>query len=418
MQMSTSDVITHRQAANGASRRALVVGLGVTGIATALRLRQIGWTPTIVERASARRTGGYFIALFGAGLASARRLGILDHLTDRGPRGASYDIDRAGNRKPTFSFQDFPGPPWMMRRGDLEAAAFAALPTDVEIRFGTGPAGITSDATGVDVTFTDTATTERFDLVIGADGLRSTVRQLVFGPHDKHLRRLNHMVAAFQLPGPLPGHDLTDTVIMLEPGRSFWAFPFPDHPPTALLNYRTDDVTAEFTETMIQRVRSVFGPKPTGPVLGAVLDALESAEDVLFDSVEQVHLDRWHHGRVVLVGDSAWCPTLYSGMGASSGMAGADLLGTMLAHHPDDVTTALARWEAHLRPTIELLQASGTQMRGLFVPSRSAQLFLRRILARLNRYPVAGPLLASLRNRGKAFRLKDADFAAPESIHA
>ncbi|MEW1847138.1 monooxygenase, partial [Nonomuraea angiospora] len=63
---------------NGDGRRALVVGLGISGIATALRLRQIGWTPVIVERAAARRSDGYFIALFGAGRAAAQRLGILD----------------------------------------------------------------------------------------------------------------------------------------------------------------------------------------------------------------------------------------------------------------------------------------------------------------------------------------------------
>ncbi|MEV1175514.1 hypothetical protein [Nonomuraea sp. NPDC049784] len=68
---------------NNGGRRALVVGLGVSEIATALRLRQIGWTPVIIERAADRRSGGYFIALFGAGRAAAQRLGILDNLTWR-----------------------------------------------------------------------------------------------------------------------------------------------------------------------------------------------------------------------------------------------------------------------------------------------------------------------------------------------
>jgi hypothetical protein len=67
-------------------------------------------------------------------------------------------------------------------------------------------------------------------------------------------------------------------------------------------------------------VRAVFGPV-LGAVLGAALDVLESAEHVLFDSVEQVHMDSWHRGRVVLVGDAAWCVTPHAGMGASSGMA-------------------------------------------------------------------------------------------------
>lgn len=72
-------------------------------------------------------------------------------------------------------------------RGDVEAAGFAALPSDVEIRYSTVPTRIEQDTDEVNVTLADTAggtsATERFDLVVGADGLRSTVRRLVFGPH-------------------------------------------------------------------------------------------------------------------------------------------------------------------------------------------------------------------------------------------
>lgn len=402
-------------------RRALIVGLGISGIATAIRLRQIGWTPIIVERTPVRRTGGYFIAIFGAGLAAARRLGIDDRLSNLGAFAASYEIDRSGKRRPTLSFQDFPGPPWMMRRGDLEQAAYDTLPDDIEIRFQTVPTGIDQDAAGARVTLADTETgstvTEEYDLVVGADGLRSTVRQLVFGPHQDHLRRLNHMAIAYQLPSALPGHEQTDTVLLLEPGRSMWVFPFRDHPPTALLNYRTDDVDAEFDQPMTDRVRQAFGPEPTGPVLGAALEALETADNVLFDSVEQVRLDRWHHGRVVLVGDAAWCVTLYSGMGASSGMAGADLLGTMLARHPHDIPTALAQWDRSLRPTIDFLQRNAVQMLGLFVPPTARRLAFRRVLTQLNHLPVTGPLLTNLRTRNKSFSLMESDFADLNPAH-
>ncbi|MEO3888894.1 FAD-dependent monooxygenase [Nonomuraea sp. B5E05] len=401
--------------ATDSSRRALVVGLGISGIATALRLRQIGWTPVIVERATARRSGGYFIALFGAGRAAAGRLGILDRLTDRDPDGDSYDIDRAGRRRPGLSFKDFPGQPWMMTRGDVEEAAFAALPSDVEIRYATMPTRIEQDTDGVNVTLATTAgteVTERFDLVVGADGLRSTVRRLVFGPDEHHLRPMNCMAVAYQLPGALPGHHQGDCVILMEHRRSMWIFPFKDRPPTVLLSYYTDDVAAEFTRPMAERVREVFGPEPTGRSLGAALDALESAEHVLFDSVEQVHMPRWHRGRVVLVGDAAWCVTLYAGMGASTGLAGADLLGTMLARHPHSVTKALARWERHLRSPIDDLQGNGLQMRSLFVPVTLAELTRRKVMVRAGRLPVISRLF--IRWQEKAGRMKETDFAHPD----
>ncbi|MFD1545090.1 FAD-dependent monooxygenase [Nonomuraea guangzhouensis] len=400
---------------NSTNRRALVVGLGISGMATALRLRQIGWTPVIIEKAPARRTGGYFIALFGGGRPPAERLGILDNLNDRAAGGANYEIDRAGNRRAGLGYKDLPGSPWMMLRGDVEEAAFTALPDDVDIRYSTVPTRIEQDADGVEVTLTntadDTTVTERFDLVVGADGLRSTVRSLVFGPHEKYLRRLNYMAVAYQHPGPLGDLHQDDGAILMEPNRSMWIFPFAGSPPTVLLSYHTDDVDAEFTQPPAQRVRAAFGPEPAGRVLGDALEALESADDLLFDSVEQVHLDCWHRGRVVLVGDAAWCVTLYAGMGVSTGVSGADLLGTMLQRHPGNVTQALEAWELALRPNMELFQRNGIQQRSFFVPATASELALRKVMTVGMRMPVVSSLLRQLRTRDKAGRLKDTDIA-------
>jgi 2-polyprenyl-6-methoxyphenol hydroxylase-like FAD-dependent oxidoreductase len=398
------------------SRRALVVGLGISGIATAIRLRQIGWTPVVIEKAPARRTGGYFIGLFGSGREAARRLGILDGLHDRTSYdGANFDVDRLGNRRRGLGFRDIPGKPWLMLRGDVEQAAFAALPEGVEIRYSTVPTHIEQDADGVDVTLANTAdgtsVTERFDLVVGADGLRSTVRSLVFGPHERYLRRLDYVVAAFQLPRPLSDVAQEDGAILMEPNRTMWIFPFADSPPTVLLGYRTDDVDAEFTESPAKRVRAAFGSGPTGRALGETLDALESAEDLLFDSVEQVHMDSWHRGRVVLVGDSAWCVTLFAGMGVSTGLAGADLLGSLLARHPESIERALVEWERTLRPHLTAFQRLGMKQRTFFVPANRFQIAMRKVVKFGMDTPVTAPLLRRLQENSKDGKLKDKDIA-------
>ncbi|MFK4548082.1 2-polyprenyl-6-methoxyphenol hydroxylase-like FAD-dependent oxidoreductase [Streptomyces tendae] len=398
-------------------RRALVVGLGISGISVALRLSQAGWIPVIVEKHAGRRSGGYFVGLFGTGRAAAERLGILKSMTDRAaPKSVTLDLDRMGNGKPGLGFTDLPGRPWIMLRGDAERAAYAALPEHIEIRFSTVPTAIEQRADAVEVTLTNsldgTNAIESFDLVVGADGLRSTVRSLAFGPHKQHLKRLNHMIAAFQLAEPLDGIAPQDGATLMEPGRSMWLFPFADQAPTALFSYRTDDVDAEFSEPPAQRIRRVFGSRPLGPILRQAIDELENADEILFDSVEQVNLDSWHDRRVVLIGDAAWCPTLYSGMGLSAALSGAELLGTELERHPEDLELALTSWEKQIRPYMDYYQEIGLRQKAFFTPATYLQILRRRMFIRLQALPIIGKSLLNRRVTGKDGRMKEVDIAA------
>ncbi|NUW35816.1 FAD-dependent monooxygenase [Nonomuraea sp. SMC257] len=394
--------------------RALVVGLGIAGIATALRLRQIGWEPLLVERAAARRSGGYFIMLFGTGLASADRLGVLEAIGDRTPRRPPFEVNRAGRRSVGMSLAALPGKPRVVLRGDIERALFAALPDDVEIRYSTVPTRITQDDSAARVTLRDTASgatvTERFDLVVGADGMRSTVRRLAFGPED-HLRPLNYMIGATVLDEPIEGLGQDQGLTLAEPGRSAWVFPFADHAPGLLFSYRTGDVDAEFTRPPADSIRAAFGPQPTGPLLENLLTAFERAPDFLFDSVNQVRMPRWHHGRVVLVGDAAWCVTLYAGMGASSGIAGGELLGTMLRRHPGDLPAALAAWEDRMRPFIQTEQDNALIMRKIFTPHDRKERITRAAMLRLLNVPLIRQAMGKIM-RGPDFANKEFDVAA------
>jgi 2-polyprenyl-6-methoxyphenol hydroxylase-like FAD-dependent oxidoreductase len=399
------------------NRRALIVGMGISGIATAIRLRQIGWEPVIVERAPQRRTGGYFVLLWGAGLASAERLGMGPGISDHtSPDTVHHEIDRRGNQTSMAILGDLPHGPRMMRRGEVEDAAFDALPDDVEIRFSTVPTGIEQDIDGVDVslhnTLNDETVTERFGLVVGADGLRSTVRSLVFGPHERYMHRMGGITCAFQLSKPLPGLAQEDTAALLEPDhdRAMWVFGFQDIIPTVMLTYRTDDIDAEFRVPPAKRLRQVFGDQPTGKLLGAVLDEADQVKDILFDSAEQVRMDSWHQGRVALIGDSAWCVTLYAGMGVSAGLVGADLLGTMLQRHPDDLKTAMTEWERKLQPVITEWQGSAEPMRQWFNPSGRREALIRHFWTRGEGWPIIGHYVRQFFMRGRAS--KNADVAA------
>lgn len=384
----------------------------MSGTATAARLRAAGWTPVIVERAAERRSGGYFIVLFGAGHEAAKRLGILEHMHDRAGSKDNLDIDRRGGASTSASFSDLLGDPWLMLRGDVEQAAHAALPDDVEVRFSTVPTAIEQDADGVDVTLLDTVSgtevTERFDLVVGADGLRSTVRSLVFGPHEDYLQRLGYMIAAFECQDRPPGLAEGQSATMLEPDRSMWIFGFSDNKPTTLLTYRTDDVDAEFARPPADSLRAAFGPEPLGESLTSAITEFEASDQAVFDSVEQVRMGSWHRGRVVLVGDSAWCVTLYTGMGASSGLMGADLLGTALERH-GDVETALGEWERSLRPYIEFYLDKAAEQRKLFVADSRLEIRIRKLTSLLAKVPFCKPLAVRMLRIDSILENKGAD---------
>jgi 2-polyprenyl-6-methoxyphenol hydroxylase-like FAD-dependent oxidoreductase len=386
----------------------LVVGLGIAGMSAALGLHRAGWTPIIVERSPERRTGGYFIALFPEGRQAAIDLGVADYLHTRNPVGdaATWSVNRRGKRHRSLGFLDQPGGPAAVLRGDIEAALWQSVSgAQIEVRFATTPTEVTNRADDVHVQFTtaDNAVQyhEDFDLVVGADGMRSSVRRIVFGPHEDYLTNWEAMICAFQLPDQVPSFGPADSIVLAHARRAVWVFGFADRAPTVLLTYRTKDVHNQFTGSPIDSLRAAFAGMDHAAV-GYVLDSLEQAPDYVFDSVHQVKMPRWSKGRVALVGDAAWCLNLYSGMGASMGLrAGADLAAA-LRQHPDDAAAALDAWETGLRPAITHHQRAARIKQQMFVPSSRAVEVLRPNVLRL---------LRKLRQRRRATAL-----AAPPSL--
>lgn len=347
------------------NKKVLIVGLGISGISSAIALKQAGWEPIIIEKAPKRREGGYFLGLFGLGRHAARDLGALKYLHDRrGSDSVNFSINRQGITGYTLGFADIPLTiaPWMMLRGDIENATYKALPEGIDIRFNTVPHDIWQTASEARVTTQNLKTnetfTESYDLVIGADGVRSQVRELAFGSHEQYIKSLGYMICAFKLPEDPPGLKTGQGVILHEVGKSFTVFPFKDHPATVLFTYKTEQPDIERKKDPKKRIREVFG-EPYGQYMGYAIEQLDQAEDVIFGTTDQVKMPSWYRGRVVLVGDSAWCPTLYSGMGATLGLGGANLLGQALQKYPDNLEYALSQWEHILRPKVEQFQKQG-----------------------------------------------------------
>jgi 2-polyprenyl-6-methoxyphenol hydroxylase-like FAD-dependent oxidoreductase len=400
--------------------RALVVGAGIAGLAAATSLHRAGWRVTVCERATARRTGGYFVRLAPEGVEAATRLGVDESLRSRLPAdGIITGVDGRGrttSRVESALVED--GVSLALVRGDLEAALWEALPDDVEVRFATVPCavspahGAVTLAHGRTGSHAGTETTERWDLVVGADGVRSTVRDLVFGPEEEFRHDFDHVVVSAVLP-ELPGALVEgDYMVLVEPGRSAHLMGMAGHDPVVFFTYRDDLPQAHGatpTTRPVAALRAVYGD--FDGLMPEILDLVERSGTTHADTVGQIHLEHWSRGRVVLLGDSAWCPTLYSGHGSALALAGGESLGRHLPvidGTAPDVPAALDAWEAEQRPGTDVARSAARRARHFFLPGNRVVTALRQAALQVVSQPwVAQVLRAAGRRSAGAGRPGD-----------
>ncbi|WP_162993327.1 FAD-dependent monooxygenase [Asaia bogorensis] len=366
------------------TKRALIVGLGITGMSAAIALMRQGWVPVIAERAPDRRKGGYFIGLRDEGREAARQLGVLNRMEKRTPaRLRFWDIRRDGSRKVVADLTGETETPIAVMRGDIEEALWQSIEGRVEIRFESYPTLIEAAPNGVVVRLnmcgTD-ADEETYDLVIGADGVHSQVRRMIFGPDRRFVHPLKTSLCAFPLLRPVPGLEPGDGLMIADTRRTLTIFPLEGRPSTALFSYRRKKDDPLVRKAPASALRKIFSGLDVGGVVSAALEDLEKSDDYLSDDVQMIKMPHWSKGRVILLGDAAWCLTLYSGMGASAGMMGGVALGAALAAYPDDTEAALRFFEAGMRPFIRRHQRFVRIRAELFVPSTILSLRARRML--------------------------------------
>ncbi|MFI9534413.1 FAD-dependent monooxygenase [Nocardia fusca] len=339
-------------------RKVLIAGASIAGPALAFWLHRYGFTVTVVEKASAFRGGGYPIDVRGTALEVVRRMGVLPRL-----RNAHIDLrrvsflDGSGNAVASVnphSLTGGTGNDLEVPRGELTAALYTAVRDDVRFLFDDSIDTLDQTGHGVDVTFRRGGT-ETFDLVIGADGLHSRTRELVFGPEAQFHRYLGYCFAGFTMRNTLKLS--RETVLWNTPGRAAAIYAVGDNDDTvhALLNFAHPAPPLDaFRNPQAQRelVGDVFAD--AGWQVPDMLHAMRQAKDLLFDTVGQIHLPRWSSGRVALVGDAAYAPSFLTGQGSSLALVGAYMLAGSLANR--DHTAGFAAYEHDTREFVTLNQ--------------------------------------------------------------
>ncbi|WP_431930032.1 FAD-dependent oxidoreductase [Nonomuraea jabiensis] len=367
--------------------RAIIIGAGIAGLAAALKLSQLGWDTLILERAPARRSGGYAVTFGGIGHDGAERLGILPDLKAKAFATAELAYHKpSGERRFALDRDTIAattGPRSLtILRGDLETVLYDKVRDHTEIRFATTLTHIDQDQRTVRVTLTD-GTIEEADLLIGADGLHSATRALLFGPEQDFLLDLDHKVAVYMLDRRPAAIAPGTTATLSSKGRTAAVISIGDGRNVAFFGYRAGH--ARPGEDVATQLGRVYGD--LGWVIPETLAGLQRADSVYFDTISQVVAPRWSTGRVVLLGDAAWCVTLFAGYGSSLAVGGADLLGTSLADHPGDIPAALTTWEARLRPEVTAKQKLGRRVKGVYAPANPVVLWLTQLPLRLATLP-------------------------------
>lgn len=326
----------------------LISGASVAGATAAYWLGRHGYSVTVVERQPGPRPGGQAIDVRGPALGVLERMGLLAAAQKRKTqiRGASV-VDRDGNElsrdtESTPAGGPIDSPDIELLRDDLVELLYGASQWTAEYIFDDTITGLDDDGAAVNVTF-ERAPARGFDLVIGADGLHSNVRRLVFGPEDQFIERLGTHAAIFTVPNFLDldywqtWHYGDSTMAGVYSARN-------NSEARAMLGFMDTDLRIDYRDTEAQFAELERRMADDGWVRPQLLEYMRSAPDFYFDEMAQIKMDRWSKGRVALVGDAGYCCSPLSGQGTSVALLGAYILAGELAATGEDYELGFANY--------------------------------------------------------------------------
>ncbi|MFI7098605.1 FAD-dependent oxidoreductase [Streptomyces sp. NPDC050161] len=382
--------------------RVLISGASVAGPALAYWLARYGCRPTVVEVAPALRGGGFAVDFRGAvHLQVLERMGLLDGIRSRDTGGSPLRfVDAQGGQLAAMP-PEFAGGEVEILRSELSRILYEhslhgrdgrashpegppAAPAATEYVFGDSVTALDETADGVRVTFERSAP-RTFDLMVGADGMHSTVRRLAFGPERDHVSHLGHYVAGWDLPASARPDLAGRSAGYSEPGRMVSVGRVPrragedGYAGEAFCVFAAAETCYDRGDTAAQKKLIAAAYAGAGWRTPELMATLPDAEGLYFDAISRVDVPSWSRGRTVLIGDAAHGATL-GGMGTGTALVGAYLLAGELASADGDHRLAFARYERLLRPYATRCQEGGREVGAFLAPADQEAIDARNAL--------------------------------------
>ena len=337
------------------SRKVLISGASIAGPTLAFWLAKYGFEVTVVERSASLRLGGQNIDVNGPAKQIAQKMGI--EAAIRAANTGELGLQLIGqDNQVTAAFPKEGAVSGTQEleilRGDLVRILYEATRQNVTYQFGDSITTLEQQSDCVNVTFSS-GKKETFELVIAADGIRSSTRRLVFGD-EPVFNYLGLYTAYLTIPRQETDNNwwrwytaIDRRIVMLRP----------DNQGTMRASVAFIESDQAYEKLSPAEQKSVLKMKLAGAGWEAdrIINALDGTPDVYFDKIGQIKAPRWSVGRVAMIGDAAYCPTPLTGKGTTLAIVGAYLLAGELSRHKRH-QDAFVAYEERMRPYVETVQ--------------------------------------------------------------
>jgi 2-polyprenyl-6-methoxyphenol hydroxylase-like FAD-dependent oxidoreductase len=367
------------------NKTVLISGAGIAGSTLAYWLARRGFTPTVVEHSRSVRSSGNPVDVRGEAVDVAEQMGVLAELHESATQvtGLRF-VNRTGAQvahldlKPAIRASG--AREVEVPRADLARVLLEVGRNEAEFIFDESITSLVQDDDGVDVRLSSGAE-RRFDLVIGADGLHSGVRNLAFGAAHEAVHYQGLFVGTLPLGPDSVVADRHEVEMYNEPGISASIHPGAGKPIAAFIFRSPERPDFDHRDTVQHKAILSEHYSEAGWQVPALLKLAQAADEFYFDAVSQVRLKSWSLGRVALLGDAASSVSLF-GEGSSLAIIGAATLAETLASHSDH-TSAFDSYERTHRALVEPKQRGVRQAARLLVPSSRVGIASRNAAVRI-----------------------------------